>query len=117
MVDLSIYYGKTASQDMAILKKQLSGASGVTDFMTDNDGEYTFCVQKSSQVNKANEKNNVANNEKNKNKGLSGADSDIHDSSLKPTRLKLKINYGFSEVCLTSNGLFLYTVGILFHRE
>ncbi len=62
-------------------------------------------------------KKSVANNEKNKNKGLSGADSDIHDSSLKPTRLKLKINYGFSEVCLTSNGLFLYTVGILFHRE
>lgn len=44
-IGFDLYYGALATQDQHIMHKMLTGSSGHIDFVADNDGSYSYCVQ------------------------------------------------------------------------
>ena len=100
VVDFTLYYGKSAVKELSIVSKELRGASGVTDYMTDNDGEYTICLQKHTSTSTGSSSSSggsSGSSDKNGDKDSDKKTEKTKAAASLPTRLKLKINYGFSD--------------------
>ena len=70
-VSFSLYYGSLAVEELLIMRKEFHRATGHVDFISDNDGAYSVCVQQLKSTYPLNSKANA------------------------PTRMRLAIIYGY----------------------
>ena len=68
-VSFTMFYGPTATEDLLIMRKSFVKPIGHIDYITDNDGIYSVCLNQN--------------------------EFDEHDQPSQATRVKLSVNYGY----------------------